>query len=147
MLFRSRAYQYYRQINPAAKNDTIERFESEPYVYPQNILGDEHPQFGLGRNSWLSGTASWAYQAATQYILGVRPMYAGLLVDPCIPADWDGFEVWRTFRGTRYQIRVRNLQHVCRGVVQVLVDGEMVSGMVLPVFSDDAEHQVDVWMG
>lgn len=142
-----RAYQYYRQINPAAKNDTIERFESEPYVYPQNILGDEHPQFGLGRNSWLSGTASWAYQAATQYILGVRPMYAGLLVDPCIPADWDGFEVWRTFRGTRYQIRVRNLQHVCRGVVRVLVDGEMVSGMVLPVFSDDAEHQVDVWMG
>ena len=65
-----RAYEYYRQINPAAKNDRIDEFEVEPYVYPQNILGDEHPQFGLGRNSWLSGTSSWMYQAGTQYILG-----------------------------------------------------------------------------
>ena len=56
-------------------------------MYPQNILGDEHPQFGLGRNSWLSGTASWMYQAGTQYILGVRPTYTGLLIDPCIPHD------------------------------------------------------------
>ena len=70
-----RAYQYYRQINPAARNDAIEAFECEPYVYPQNILGDEHPQFGLARNAWLTGTASWCYQAATQYILGIRPRY------------------------------------------------------------------------
>jgi cellobiose phosphorylase len=73
-----RAYQYYDQINPAAKNDSIEVYECEPYVYAQNILGDEHPQFGLGRNSWLSGTATWAYQAATQYILGIQPTYRGL---------------------------------------------------------------------
>ena len=87
-----RAYEYYRQINPAAKNDRIDEFEVEPYVYPQNILGDEHPQFGLGRNSWLSGTASWMYQAGTQYILGVRPTYTGLLIDPCIPHDWHGLQ-------------------------------------------------------
>ena len=87
-----RAYQYYAQINPAGKNELIEVYECEPYVYPQNILGDEHPQFGLGRNSWLSGTASWSYQAATQWILGMRPDYAGLRIDPCIPADWDGFQ-------------------------------------------------------
>jgi cellobiose phosphorylase len=62
-----RAYQYYSQINPAKRNDEIERYECEPYVYPQNILGDEHPQFGLARNSWLSGTSSWTYQAATHY--------------------------------------------------------------------------------
>ena len=58
-----RAFQYYDQINPAAKNVCIDTYEIEPYVYAQNILGDEHPQFGLGRNSWLSGTASWCYQA------------------------------------------------------------------------------------
>ena len=61
-----RAYQYYAQINPAGKNDQIEVYECEPYVYPQNILSDEHPQFGLARNSWLSGTASWMYQADSE---------------------------------------------------------------------------------
>ena len=102
-----RAYEYYRQINPAAKNDRIDEFECEPYVYPQNILGDEHPQFGLARNSWLSGTASWMYQAATQYILGIRPTYAGLKVAPVIPESWPGFKATRIFRGVTYRIAVR----------------------------------------
>ena len=73
-----RAYEYYSQINPAEKNDIADLYEIEPYVYAQNILGDEHPQFGLGRNSWLSGTASWCYQAGVQWILGVRAEYRGL---------------------------------------------------------------------
>jgi cellobiose phosphorylase len=94
-----RAWRYYQQINPAARNDDLDRFEVEPYVYPQNVLGDEHRQFGLGRNSWLSGTASWAYQAATQRILGVRSDYSGLIVDPRVPGAWKGFTVVRRFRG------------------------------------------------
>ncbi|MCL4395215.1 MAG: glycosyl transferase, partial [Chloroflexi bacterium] len=101
-----RAYEYYRQINPAGKNDGIDEYECEPYVYAQNVLGDEHPQFGLARNSWLTGTASWVYQAATQYILGVRPSYDGLVVDPCIPSVWDGFRMTRTFRNAVYRIHV-----------------------------------------
>jgi cellobiose phosphorylase len=141
-----RAYQYYCQINPAMKNDTIDEFESEPYVYPQNILGDEHPQFGLGRNSWLSGTASWAYLAATQYILGVRPCYAGLLVDPCIPAVWDGFEMKRWFRGAFYWVRVYNPQHVCRGISKVVVDGQPIVGQLIAAF-EGGEHKIEVWMG
>ncbi|HZY40846.1 MAG TPA: glycosyl transferase, partial [Anaerolineae bacterium] len=97
-----RAYAYYAQINPAAKNDYLDEYECEPYVYPQNILGDEHPQFGLARNSWLSGTASWMYQAGTQYILGVRATYQGLEINPCIPHEWIGFKVTRQFRGATY---------------------------------------------
>jgi cellobiose phosphorylase len=142
-----RAYQYYNQINPAAKNDTIDEYESEPYVYCQNILGDEHPQFGLGRNSWLSGTASWTYQAATQYILGIRPDYAGLKVDPCIPSGWDGFSVTRQYRGEVYRIQVRNPRHVCKGVKKITVDGKEIDGNVLPVFGDGKEHEVEVEMG
>ena len=113
-----RAYGYYNQINPAGKNERIEDYESEPYVYPQNILGDEHPQFGLARNSWLSGTASWMYQAATQYILGIQPTYEGLRVDPCIPTGWDAFIVKRCFRGALYDIQVKNPGHVSRGSEQ-----------------------------
>ncbi len=104
--------QYYSQINPAAKNDQIDDYECEPYVYAQNILGDEHPQFGLARNSWLSGTASWMYQAGTQYILGIQPTYQGLRIDPCIPKDWDQFTVTRRFRGVIYSIAVQNPGHV-----------------------------------
>ena len=93
------AYQCYRQTLPSKHNEAAERFEVEPYVYPQNILGKEHPQFGVGRNSWLTGAASWHFVAATQYILGIRPEYDGLTIDPCLPPAWDGFKATRVFRG------------------------------------------------
>jgi cellobiose phosphorylase len=129
------------------KNDRIEEYECEPYVFPQNILGDEHPQFGLARNSWLTGTASWAYQAGTQYILGIRPTYTGLLIDPCIPKSWEGFKVSRWFRNARYQIEVHNPCHVSRGVQLIRVDGERIAGEVLPIFGDGEVHRVEVMMG
>lgn len=141
-----RAFEYYNQINPAAKNDWIEQYECEPYCYPQNILGDDHPQFGLARNSWLSGTASWMYQAGTQYILGVRATYRGLMVDPCIPANWDGFTMRRKFRGALYIITVNNPRHVNRGVQSVMVDGQAITGQVVPIFESGA-HSIDVVMG
>jgi cellobiose phosphorylase len=142
-----RAYEYYRQINPASKNDRIDEFEVEPYVYPQNILGDEHPQFGLGRNSWLSGTSSWMYQAGTQYILGLRPTYTGLLIDPCLPHEWPGFTATRQARGATYRIDVQNPDRVCTGVKQIEVDGQALAGKVVPYFSDGQTHRVRVVLG
>ncbi len=142
-----RAYQYYRQINPASKNDRIEEFECEPYVYPQNILGNEHPQFGMARNAWLTGTAAWTYQAGLQYILGIRPDYDGLRIDPCIPAAWSGFEVTRRFRGAIYHICVKNPEGVYQGVREVILDGEVLDGTLLPVFDDGSTHRVEVTMG
>ncbi|OED84903.1 GH36-type glycosyl hydrolase domain-containing protein, partial [Vibrio crassostreae] len=141
-----RAYEYYRQINPASKNDDIDTFESEPYCYPQNILGDEHKQFGLGRNAWLSGTSSWTYVAGTQWILGVRPEIDGLLVDPCIPAEWPEFKVRRQFRGATYHIHVTNPNNVCKGVVEMKVNGDLISGNKAPVFTS-GEHTVEVVLG
>jgi cellobiose phosphorylase len=143
----SRAYAYYRQINPAAKNEVADQYEMEPYVYSQNILGDEHPQFGLARNSWLSGTASWMYQAGTQWILGVRARYDGLLIDPCIPEGWEGFRARRAFRGATYDIGVRNPQGVEKGVASFAVDGELAGRNIAPVFGDGRVHRVDVLMG
>ncbi|MEZ8806371.1 glycosyl transferase [Vibrio atlanticus] len=141
-----RAYEYYRQINPASKNDDIDTFESEPYCYPQNILGDEHKQFGLGRNAWLSGTSSWTYVAGTQWILGVRPEVDGLLVDPCIPAEWPEFKVRRQFRGATYHIHVTNPNNVCKGVVEMKVNGDLISGNKAPVFTS-GEHTIEVILG
>jgi cellobiose phosphorylase len=141
-----RAYQYYRQINPASKNDVIDVFESEPYCYPQNILGDEHPQFGLGRNAWLSGTSSWTYVAGTQWILGIRPEIDGLTIDPCIPSDWPEFRVKRRFRGATYLIHVSNPNKVSKGVVEMRVDGELVAGNKVAIFTS-GEHRVEVILG
>jgi cellobiose phosphorylase len=142
-----RAYEYYSQINPAAKNEMIDLYESEPYVYPQNILGDEHPQFGLARNSWLSGTASWMYQAGTQWILGIRAEYEGLRVDPCIPSAWDGFKATRKYRGVSYHITVTNPKHVCKGVETVLVNGGTAAGSLIRADEGAAEVYVEVTLG
>ncbi|MCC6613451.1 MAG: glycosyl transferase [Anaerolineae bacterium] len=141
------AYQYYAQINPAAKNERIDEYEIEPYAYAQNILADEHPQAGLGRNSWLSGTAAWAYRAATQHMLGVAPSYQGLRIDPCIPRAWDGFRMTRRFRGATYAIDVRNPQHVSQGVQSITVDGAPLDGATVPAFEDGQRHTVVVVMG
>ena len=142
----NRAFEYYSQINPAEKNDIADVYEIEPYVYAQNLLGDEHPQFGLGRNSWLSGTASWCYQAGVQWILGIRPEYGGLRIDPCIPSGWDGFRVVRKFRGCEYEILVHNDDHVSKGVVKLTINGKELSGNLIPI-SKRGKYKVEVWMG
>ena len=138
----NRAYEYYSQINPAARNDMIDLYESEPYVYPQNILGDEHPQFGLARNSWLSGTASWMYQAGTQWILGIRAEYNGLRIDPCIPSTWNEFKARRKYRGVTYHITVKNPGHVCKGVEKVTVKGGQAEGSL--IWADETANEVHV---
>ena len=143
----NRSYEYYAQINPASKNDFIEVYECEPYVYAQNVLSEEHPQFGLARNSWLTGTASWCYQAATQWILGIRPEYGGLRIDPCIPANWNGFSAIRRFRGRKLCITIQNPQHVCKGVLEMKVDGDLIPGNLIPVELLEDEHEVEVTLG
>jgi cellobiose phosphorylase len=103
--------------------------------------------FGLARNSWLSGTASWVYQAATKHILGLLPTYAGLMVNPCIPSAWDGFSAVRLYRHAAYHVAVRNPSHVCRGVASLIVDEQRIEGNLLPVFTDGKRHAVEVTLG
>lgn len=143
----NRAYEYYCQINPVFKNGCIDEYQCEPYCYPQNILGDEHPEFGLARNSWLSGTASWVYQAAVKYILGIRPGYRGLTIDPCIPNTWKGFRVRKHLRGSVYEIQVKNPEGVSGGIRQVLLDGRAFKEKTIPYFGDGKIHSVEVSMG
>lgn len=141
------AYSYHKRINPVTKNNAIDTFEVEPYVFPQNILGDEHPQFGLARNSWLSGTASWMYQAATKYILGVRADYDGLMIDPCVPKDWDIFKVIKRIKGDTYNIQFTNPNCVEKGVKSIEVDGKMINSTIIPYALDGKEHSIKVIMG
>ena len=142
-----RAFEYYNQINPASKNDIIDRFECEPYCYPQNILGDGHPQFGLARNSWLSGTSSWTYQAATKFIMGLKPNYHGLEINPCIPKNWEGFKATRIYRGITYEIEVKNPDRISKGIKSITVNGEHISGNIVPFPANDEVQIIEVIMG
>ena len=124
------AYRYYRQILPLARTDS-DLYKVEPYTYPQNICGPTHPSFGMARNAWLTGTASWTFVAATQWILGIRPTYEGLRVAPAIPAAWSGFKAHREFRGTAYEIAVR--REGTGNAVSLVVDGAAIAGDVVPL--------------
>jgi cellobiose phosphorylase len=139
-----RAYAYHQSTNPALKNDIIDCYECEPYVYAQNILSDEHPQFGLARNSWLSGTAAWMYVAATQHILGIQPTYQGLSIKPHLPEQWGKVTVTRKFRGVDYHITIAKHQEK-QNTVQLTVDGELIAGDTIPVFTEGS-HYIEAWL-
>lgn len=142
-----RAFEYYAKIAPAYREDKSETYKMEPYVYAQMIAGKDTPMHGQAKNSWLTGTAAWNFVTITQWILGIKPEFEGLVVDPCIPPAWDGFEVQRKYRGSTYRINVNNPQKVSKGVKSVIVDGEPITGNTLPIFGDGKEHSVEVIMG
>jgi cellobiose phosphorylase len=126
------AYEYYRAFLPAAYNDRAEIRQVEPYVHCQTTYSRFNRNEGAARVPWLSGTASWAYYSATHWLLGIRPEAEGLRIDPCIPKSWPGFTMRRNYRGKNISIEIRNPAGVCRGVKTLTVDGEPVSGCVIP---------------
>ncbi len=141
-----RAMEYYNDILPYNQNDKIEIRQSEPYAYCQFIMGRDHTAFGRARHPWLTGSSGWFYTAATKYILGVRPSYDGLVIDPSIPADWNGFEVIRKWRGASYHIVVKNPDGAQKGVKEIKLNGRPVSGKI-PIQSAGSTNEVEVLMG
>jgi cellobiose phosphorylase len=141
------AFDHYARIAPAYTEEYSDIHRLEPYVYSQMVAGKDAKRFGEAKNSWLTGTASWNFIAISQYILGIKPDFDGLMIDPSIPKAWDGYTVNRAFRGDRYRIEIQNPDHVSRGVSRMLVDGNIVEGNIIPVFGDQKEHTVKVVLG
>jgi cellobiose phosphorylase len=125
------AHDYYRRINPSVRERISEVHRCEPYVYPQMIAGKDAPTFGEAKNSWLTGTAAWNFYAITQWILGIRPAYDGLEIEPVIPKGWAGFKAVRKFRGVTYKIAVKRAGEGNR--VALVVDGVAVAGKTVPL--------------
>ncbi len=141
------AWEYFRKICPAYLEDISDLHKTEPYVYSQMIAGKDAFKPGEAKNSWLTGTASWNFYTISQYILGIRPDYNGLIIDPCIPNSWKGFNITRKFRGATYQISVVNPKNVSKGIQQILLDGQKLNGNTIPVMNDGKIHVVEVTMG
>ncbi len=142
-----RAHKFYSAILPYNQNDKIETREAEPYSYCQFVVGPDHVQHGRSRHPWLTGTAGWFYQAATKYILGVRPDFKGLVIDPCVPKKWTGFKVQRKFRGAMYEIEVRNPRGVEKGIKEIKLNGKQIAGNLVPIQKRGSVNKVVVVMG
>jgi cellobiose phosphorylase len=124
-----RAFNYYKKITPAYLEDISEIHRLEPYVYAQMIAGKDAPRFGEAKNSWLTGTAAWNLFAISQYLLGVRPEFDGLVVKPCIGAEVPEFTITRKCRGAEYRITVKNSGG---SNARLSVNGQPIDGNVIP---------------
>jgi cellobiose phosphorylase len=141
------AFDYYRRINPSARESLGEVHKCEPYVYAQMIAGKDAPTHGEAKNSWLTGTAAWNFVAITQWILGIRPELDGLRIDPVIPSAWPGFTATRRFRGATYEITVRRAGTLDSGLAEgagTRINGDQIAGTLLPLAGPGETVAVEV---
>ena len=136
-----RAFDIYRRTCPAYITDQ-KLHHTEPYVYSQMVAGPYAPKFGQAKNSWLTGTAAWTFYAASQGILGVKPDYDGLKVDPCLPRELSELHITRKFRGSEYAIHVINKAGDEKGTLTLTLDGKPLSGNVIPADEKPGRHVV-----
>ena len=142
-----RAFEIYRRTCPAYIEDISEIHRTEPYVYSQMIAGKDAPRHGEAKNSWLTGTAAWTFVNVSQYILGIRPSFDGLVIDPCIPAEMEGFTVTRKYRNAVYHIHVHNPNHVEKVISSLTVNGVPTETHCVKPLDGVSEYVVDVIMG
>jgi len=128
-----RAFEIYKKAQPMNPVIDIDRYEVEPYVYAEYVTSPDHPTFGQASHSWLTGSSAWMLRDGIDYILGVRPEYEGLRIDPCIPAAWRSYKVTRRFRGVTFHIRVDNPQGVKKGVRRISLNGQPYEGTLIRI--------------
>ena len=138
------AWEHYTKICPAWINDQ-ELHKVEPYVYCQMVAGKDAAKPGEGKNSWLTGTAAWNWYTITQFILGIKPTFDGIEIDPCIPSDMKEYHVKRVLRGAEYDITIKNPNGVQKGVKTVTVNGKLIDGNIIQ--ASEGKHIVEVVMG
>lgn len=140
-----RAMEYYNSLCPYNQNDMIEIRESEPYSYCQFIMGKEHSAFGRARHPFMTGSGGWSYFSATRYMLGIRPDFDKLIIDPCVPVDWKEFELNRKWRGAEYNIKVFNPEGVMKGVKKIYLNKKEVNE--IPIMEKGSSNYIEIYMG
>ena len=137
-----KAFDIYRRTCPAWIEDQQLHY-TEPYVYSQMVAGPYAPNFGQAKNSWLTGTAAWSFYTISQGILGVKPDYDGLKLDPCLPKELNDLKLVRKFRGSTYNIHIVNKAGDEKGKLSLTVDGKALDGNVIPADKTPSTHEVE----
>lgn len=141
------AYRTFNSLLPNSESKDTEVYKTEPYVLAEYLIGPGNPSYGEGAFTWLTGAADWLFIDAVNWMLGARPEYDGLLIDPCIPGSWKECGISRIFRGVLYDIHISNPDGVNKGVKQIKVDGKIVKSNLLKTSSGQKKHKVEVILG
>jgi len=139
-----RAYELWRKTSFLTRSEEPDIYKAEPYVYSEFVCGPDSDRFGQGEFSWVTGTAAWMWRACLDLFIGVRPTWDGLLVEPCMPSDWERVELWRPFRRARYHVVIEKPKGLCCGAVELTCDGEKLEGNIIPAHEDGEDHEVHV---
>ncbi len=145
----NQAYDTFRKLLPVSKaKQDHNRYKVEPYVWAEYVIGPgSADRFGEGAFTWNTGTTPWMFNAATEWILGARREFQGLLIDPCIPSHWKEAKIRRPFQGAVYEVTIHNPGGVCSGVQRMTVDGKETSSCFIPSHRDGKTHRVEVMLG
>jgi len=146
-----RAMDLFAILNPIRHTDSAERiarYKVEPYVACADVYSVA-PHVGRGGWTWYTGSAGWVYRAGLEAILGFRVQGDALLLAPCIPASWPGFEITYRYRSSEYRIEVDNSRRAGHGVLDVELDGQAlpVDPCRVPLCDDGGVHQVKLTLG
>ncbi|MDD2485975.1 MAG: glycosyl transferase family 36 [bacterium] len=141
-----RAFDIWHRSSFITMSQNIDIYKVEPYVYAEYVYGPDSEYYGEGEFTWTTGTAAWMWRACIDWIMGVRPNYKGLLIEPCLPAAWSECHIRRSFRGSIYDIMIRNNYGTGAGVDRIIMDGKRVEGNLLPDMRDGLMHIVEVEM-
>ncbi|MBI2609396.1 MAG: hypothetical protein HYW47_07360 [Deltaproteobacteria bacterium] len=140
----NKAYELFKKITPFNPEKTLDIYKTEPYVYPEYVLGHDNREMGEGAFTWNTGTAAWMFMAAHQWILGIKPTYEGLMMDPVIPKNWKEFKVKRIFRGSVYHIHVKNPHGLEKGKPHITLNGKKLKGNIVPTPKQKKVFRVEV---
>ncbi len=143
----NRAFEIYKKTCPAYIEDISEIHRTEPYVYSQMIAGKDAPKHGEAKNSWLTETAAWTFVNVSQYILGIRPDFDGLHIEPCLPAELESIKIKRHYRGADIYIEIQNPGHAEKGIRLMEIDGKAVPGNCICPDGSKKEYHVKVVIG
>lgn len=136
-----RAFDIYKRNCPAYLEDISEVHKTEPYVYSQTIAGRSAKNYGEAKNSFLTGTASWTFVAASQALLGFVPYYDGLKLDPHLPKEMKNVKGRRIYRGVTYNVTIHNEGNPYK----LIVEGKPVEGNIIPYNKEDKVVNVEVY--
>lgn len=130
-------------INPALKDP--ERYWAEPYVLPGNVDGPDSPHHGRAGWTWYTGSAAWLHRIVSEWVLGVRPEWDGLRIDPCLPPGWTRAGMARPYRGCTYEVRIERSDRLPERATEVTLDGERLKdNLIAPPCKAGAHHHVHV---
>jgi len=107
-------------VNHARTPTEVDRYKVEPYVVAADVYSVP-PHAGRGGWTWYTGSAGWMYRAGVEGILGICREGGFLVIDPCIPDTWPGFEATVTMDSTRYEIHVEAADEL--DVTRAVLDG------------------------